>query len=61
MTVNTGFRKHIGLSVDKDGERPSEDSVKAAYKMLGDKAVEKWFDVSKLDYDKLWMWVLGIN
>lgn len=67
--IDTGFDLHVDMLVDRSGERPSEDSRRAArhnLKMASKhrgrslrQLTEKWIDVTGQGYEKNWMWVLG--
>ena len=60
MSYNdTGFRRHVDLPVDKEGDFP--EHVEVARRMIGKNYQEKWFNIKGLGlgYEKDWLYVCG--
>lgn len=58
--VDTGFKRHIDVVVDNEGEKPSEDAIEHIKNSLGENYKEKWFNVKGLGYGKDWIYVAGV-
>jgi len=56
----TGFNRHISCTVEKEFDKPNEETMKHIRSMWGDKFKEKWFDVTGDGFDKNWLYVAGI-
>jgi microcompartment protein CcmK/EutM len=54
---DTGFRKHVDLLVDNEGEIP--EHVEVARNMIGKGYQEKWIYVKGLGFEKDWLYVCG--
>lgn len=60
--LNTGFKSHVDVLVDKQDEKPdkaSMDHIQNALGFRGKRVQEKWIYVKGLGYEKDWMYVIG--